>query len=94
MKAQAAGAWPICSTVGALPETVKFGNFLHGDFNDNQVQDDCIKAVLPILQNSVSSERRQEMMDYARENFSWKKVAEKWHDLFSKKQAEKELVLK
>ena len=94
MKAQAAGAWPICSTVGALPETVKFGNFLEGDFNNDMVQDGCIKNVLPILEEGISPEKRQEMMDYARENFSWKKVAEKWHDLFSKKQAEKELALK
>lgn len=86
MKAQVAGAWPICTDHAALAETVKFGNKIKSKFKDNEPMDEqTIQKFVSLVKERLTAEdlKRIEddrfvMMDWARENYDWKGVAEQW----------------
>lgn len=84
-KAQAAGAIPVISDRAALKETAKYG--VIEDFDsvwDNGGKKRYTKALIDMLQDADKQESiRPEMMEWAKENWSWRKVAEQWVQSFS-----------
>jgi glycosyltransferase involved in cell wall biosynthesis len=79
MKAQIYGAIPVTMNRAALKETVRFGVQVDGDIADKQVQKEYIKYVVDWLKDENKQKSvRKEMCDWAREEFSWIKVAESW----------------
>lgn len=72
MKCQALGAYCISTGYAALAETQKYGDKVEiANFKER---------LIAILKADISDSYRQEMMDWARKEFSWKKVAEEWID--------------
>lgn len=80
MKAQIAGAIPICSQFAALAETVRYGH-VTGIAPDNI--EALTKITLAVMKEDVTY--RDEMMVWARDNLSWTKVAEQWVNEWLKK---------
>lgn len=93
VKAQAGGAWPVCSDYGALKETVQYGSILPmprfqktggagiwGEKDLEKYKDELIR----VLKNPPSEEQRQEMQNWAKSNMSWASTAGGWHREFSK----------
>jgi len=68
MKAQAYGAWPITTGYAALAETQQFGEKIKLDKD----------LFLKEIKKYKDKEDRQEMIDWARKEFSWSKVADQW----------------
>jgi len=88
MKAQAAGCIPVTTTVAALDETVQYGIKL--DFKDiytnPRAQKKWVDAVVFLLKNQwKQQEIREEMIPWAKDKFSWKKIAQQWNQEFLKK---------
>jgi len=69
MKAQSLGAIPVTTGYAALAETQQYG----AKAQIPQMKD----AIMDMLLNQDKF-NRQEMMDWARKEFSWRKVAESW----------------
>lgn len=83
VKMQAAGCVPVCTTVAALDEVVQFGHkFDVQDMYKNQeAQEQFIAKVVEYMNNPPD---RAPMMDWARKNWTWGKVADQWTEEFSK----------
>lgn len=77
MKAQVSGALPVCTDFAALNETVKFGTKLTADPKKAADLKTLTEALIKTLKEP-DEEARQAMMDWARDKFSWSKVAEQW----------------
>lgn len=78
MKAQVAGCIPVVTDYAALAETVKEGIKIHG--RADQCMDDYKKALISLLKNEGLQENLRAKVLANREQFSWAKVAEGWHD--------------
>lgn len=83
MKAQVAGAVPITTTCGALDETVQWGVKLATEriYSDEQAQNRFVEAAVDVLSNGYVDRGR--MAHWARQEFSWTRVASTWATLFS-----------
>jgi glycosyltransferase involved in cell wall biosynthesis len=81
IKCQAAGAYPVVNNFAALKETCKFGDKVEFEEWSEEVQKEYTELLIATLENTNKS--RTEMMKWARENWSWEKVAEQWHQNFS-----------
>lgn len=79
MKAQAAGAVPVCTNFAALKETVQYGEKIEGDIYLPEIQDEFVRKAVETLKGDKPY--RQEMMDWARKNFAWSEVAKAWSNL-------------
>ncbi len=82
MKAQAMGAVPVVTNFAALKETVKNGVRVDINIQSHNGQQEYIKALIDMLNNTEKQEEiRPMMMKFARDNFTWSKVAESWNEL-------------
>lgn len=79
MKAQAWGAIPVCVNYAALETTVAFGKKVEGDIYEKETQDIFKEELIKAVQDDEWQEKvRPEMMKWARNRFSWEKVAQQW----------------
>ena len=83
VKAQAAGMVPVTTNVAALDETVQFGTKLDvADISANpEAMDAFVDAAVEAL--TKPHERRDEMIAWAKSEWSWGCVADQWSKLFS-----------
>jgi glycosyltransferase involved in cell wall biosynthesis len=83
-KAMASGSIPVCNDYGALGETVKFGIITKSSdfemFNmPEEEADEIINNAIELLNNDKRQEEiRKPMMDWAKKNLGWDKVAIEW----------------
>lgn len=85
MTAQSHGAFPVCTNMAALKETVKFGARVETDITDKDGQEEYKKVLIEFLQkDSDNEESRKEMMEESQKMFSWEGVATQWDELFKK----------
>lgn len=82
MKMQAHGVVPVCSTIGALPETVTHGVKIP-NIDTLEGQKLWCDSVIALAKNPPSKEERVEMAKAARARFSWKAVCDQWDGIFS-----------
>lgn len=83
MKAQAAGAIPVTTTMAALNETVQHGYKISFSIYDKRTQLSFVQIVADLLNNPDKQEKiRKPMMKWAHQKLSWKSVAESWDSLF------------
>lgn len=82
IKAQAYGAEPVVVNYAALQETVQFGRKVEGDIYDQETKDEFKKQLIDALKNPMPEEKREEMMKWAQEKYSWEKIAKDWSKLF------------
>ena len=86
MKAQAAGAIPICTTVAALDETVQHGYKISFGMQDTRAQQAFKNITIKLLNSPARQEEiREPMIKWAREFYNWEKVAQEWNTLFQTK---------
>ncbi|WP_192808404.1 hypothetical protein [Xanthomonas citri] len=80
IKAQAAGAVPICTSLGALAETVQWGARIdgHGLSDDSKVQESFVRIAVEALSSNHTVDR-QAMTDWARARYGWASVAADWN---------------
>lgn len=79
VKAQAAGAFPVCSNFAALNEMVQWGEKINmNDFNETILNEYKDKLISILLDDKRQNEERELMMLWARNNKSWQSVAEQW----------------
>lgn len=93
VKAQAGGAWPVCTNFAALDEMVEYGykqpmNAIDnktpiGVWNDGELER-YKQALIDALKNPPSDIVRKEMMQQARNKRSWLKTAQGWDEEFSR----------
>ena len=87
VKAQAGGAWPVCTDFAALDEMVSFGYkqpmqpskelATLGRMTDKELET-YKQALIHALKNPVSDEQRKEMMLETRKRHSWEVTADGW----------------
>jgi glycosyltransferase involved in cell wall biosynthesis len=83
MKAQAAGAIPVCTTVAALDETVQYGYKISFNMNDTRSRLAFRNITIKLLNSPTKQEEtRKDMMGWARDFYDWKNVAIQWDVLF------------
>ena len=78
IKAQAYGCEPVVVNYAALRETVRYGRKIEGDIYDQETKDEFKKQLIDALKNPMSEEKRQEMMQWAKEKYAWSKIARSW----------------
>jgi glycosyltransferase involved in cell wall biosynthesis len=78
MKAQAWGAMPVVIDYAALQTTVQWGIKVYGDIYDPKVQENYTKALIDGLTSEKQDAMRPAMMAWARNKFTWEKVAIEW----------------
>lgn len=83
MRAQITGAWPVVVPKAALAETVRYGTKVDHDIRSDEGLIAFRDALIYELQNPVSAEVRQQMMDDASSFFTWAAVADLWRERFS-----------
>lgn len=83
IKMQAAGCVPVCTDVAALDEVVQYGTKVETKkiYRDEEKQKEFIEAVVTALN---TQQDRESMQAWARENWTWGKVATQWNDDFVK----------
>lgn len=82
LKAQAYGCEPVVINYGALQETVQFGRKVAGDIYDDETKEEFKKQLIDALQNPMSDEKREEMMQTTQEKYNWGKLASDWTEVF------------
>jgi len=82
IKAQAYGCEPVVVNYAALKETVQFGRKIEGDIYDFETKDEFKKQLIDALKNPMSKEKREAMMAWTKEKYSWKKISEQWSEEF------------
>lgn len=83
MKAQAYGSVPVCTDYAALETTVQHGIKINGDIYEPEVLEDFTNNLINLLESPELQETfRKPMMKWAKENFSWSKVAKQWDQEF------------
>lgn len=91
MEAQAAGLSIVTSPIAALLETVADrGVMIEGDWLSKEYAEKFVAAAVDALTNT-SDDQRQQLMKYARDNFSWTGVAHQWISIFDQISEEKSL---
>lgn len=84
MKAQAWGAIPVCVNYAALETTVAFGKKVDGDIYEPETKEMFKEALIEALKDEEWQEKiRPEMMKWARNKFTWEKVAQQWTQEFN-----------
>lgn len=84
MKAQAFGAIPVVINYAALQTTVQFGIKVDGDIYDKETQDEFKKQLIGLLKDDKrQAEIREPMMKWAKNEFTWNKVAADWQKEFN-----------
>jgi len=79
MKCQALGTIPVVINRAALKETVRNGVKIDADIATKEGQAEFMKQLVKMLKDhKLQEEIRPEMMKWAREYFTWDKVAENW----------------
>ena len=84
MKAQAHGAWPVCSDKGALVQTVRHGDMVNGPMSDPSRVDAWLEVLLNRMANPPTQEERLAMVHEAR-SWTWSKVVDGWLEHFEGK---------
>lgn len=82
IKAQAWGAMPVVVNYAALQTTVQWGIKVEGDIYEPEVQENYKLALIDGLTNEAQDGMRPAMMAWARNKFSWEKVAIEWSNEF------------
>ena len=82
MKAQAYGAEPIVINYAALEETVRYGDKIDGDIYEPEIREAFKKSIIGALKVPIADDIREEMMNWAKNQFPWSKVAKQWSDEF------------
>lgn len=84
MKAQRLGAIPVCTTLGALNETVKNGIKVDVDITEPDGQKEYYNALVALLKDTDKQVGlRNGMVKWAERYFDWSNVAEDWIQLFN-----------
>ncbi len=83
IKAQAYGCEPVVVNYAALKETVQYGRKIDGDIYDQETKDAFKKQLIDALKNPMGEEKRNEMMTWAKEKYTWKKISEDWSKEFN-----------
>ena len=82
MEAQAAGCWPITTSVGALPETVEFGTLVPGgsDVESSILQsfENCITLKFDYLLTAWGNQKK------FIETHSWESISKEWNSFLKK----------
>lgn len=92
MKAQIMGAVPVCTTIGALDETVRNGMKVDVDITTEDGQKEYLAALVDTLKNEKKQEEiRPNMMSWAKEYYSWANVAGVWDELIRVRLANPEM---
>lgn len=81
MKAQAAGAVPVCTDYAALDETVQHGTKVRGDVYVPEVREEFVEKLIATLKTGVKHADREEMAKWAKDLFTWERVAEQWDNI-------------
>lgn len=86
IKAQALGAIPFVTDYAALSETVKGGIKVDVDITDPEDQKEYFDELIKLMKNNEKKEViRKPMEKFAKDYFSWSRVAETWSNIFSQK---------
>ena len=89
IKAQLWGAVPITTDFAALKETVKYGKRIEGEIYENSalspklLEDYKLELIKALKDEKWQEEQRKLMMPWARENYSWEKVAKQFEEMFN-----------
>lgn len=83
LKAQAYGCEPVVVNYAALETSVQFGRKIDGDIYDQETKDEFKKQVIDALKNPISEDKRKEMVQSIREQYSWDKIAADWDKEFN-----------
>ena len=86
-KAQAGGALPVTTTVGALDERVQYGVKLpvKDIYSNEKAQQDFIdRTVSYLLDPDVTDFEREGMAEWSLKNNSWQRISDQWDELFKK----------
>lgn len=78
IKAQAYGCEPVVVNYAALRETVRYGKKVEGDIYDDETKEEYKKALIEALTDPMPYSVREEMMEWAKEQYSWDKIATEW----------------
>lgn len=83
MKAQAYGAIPVVVDYAALQTTVQHGVKVEGDIYEKETQQEYQKELIKLLKDTDRQEKiRKPMMEWAKKEFSWSKIAKQWSNEF------------
>lgn len=86
MKAQAFGAIPIVVDYAALETTVQFGKKVSGDIYTEDTKKKFQHNLINTLTDDAWQDAiRPEMMEWAKKEFDWEKVADEWTKEFENK---------
>lgn len=78
IKAQAYGCEPVVVNYAALKETVQYGKRVEGDIYDEETQNEFKKALIETLKNPMNESKRDEMMKWAKDKYSWSVIVDQW----------------
>ncbi len=83
-EAAVAGALPVTSTRGALPETNDHGILMAGEPTDPRYVSSFVSRIVSLLtdERSYLAERALRMSVAARQRFDWNRIAKRWEHLF------------
>lgn len=84
MEAQAAGAVPVTTAIGALPETAKHGVLLDGPATSERYRAEFLGMVKGLLgpNSAVREKLALAGRDWAMSSLSWEDVAREWEQIF------------
>lgn len=77
LRAQMSGAIPVIIQGSALPETVRYGYFC-------TTKEKYVHTLLQAMSqvHEWNEQKRKEMRVFIQNEYTWKQIANKWHDLF------------
>jgi glycosyltransferase involved in cell wall biosynthesis len=83
MKCQAAGAIPVVTDYAALEETVQHGvkiDVSEDDIYDDEIKKEFSTKLIEVLKMNEEDQKalREPMIEWARNKFSWKGIADQW----------------
>lgn len=83
MRAQIYGSVPCVVNYAALKETVQFGVKIEGDIYEPETKELYKNSLIALLKDKKYQEQvRKEMVPWAKNTYSWAKVAEQWNKEF------------
>ena len=79
-----AGAYPLTSSKGALIDTNRWGTIIEGDPESPDFTANFVARAVSLLtkERPFLKEQQEFMAEEARKQFSWKRIAEEWYELF------------
>ena len=85
MTAQIYGSIPVVTNYAALKETVGFGKKVDADITSSKGKEKYLNELVQALTDDKwKEEERSKMIPWAKEKFSWDKVADQWVEQFKK----------